>query len=183
MATSRRRSPTLRKIIADGLRRCDDAATTAQQGGALEDLLEAMFYRLPGVDEVKRNTLNAFATEELDLAVGNLRHRNGLRHLADVILVECKNWSSAVGTEEVVYFIARVKQRGCQCGILVAMQGVTGDPTILTAARFAIASALAEKIRIIVITRFDLEEIRTVADFVILIRKKVLELVASGTTI
>jgi restriction endonuclease Mrr len=127
--------------------------------------------------------LNAFATEEIDLAVGNAGHRSGLAAFSDVILVECKNWSNAVGSQEVTYFVSRLRQRGCTCGILIAMNGVTGDAADLTAAKFEIATALKEKIRVIVLKRQELEALRTQADFVNLLKRKTLELIAAGTTV
>jgi len=63
------------------------------------------------------------------------------------------------------------------------MNGVTGDPATLTAARSLISSALTEKIRLIVLTRADLAVLRSVPEFVVLIKRKTLELVATGTTI
>lgn len=181
-----RSAPTRQKfgtMILNGLRSCNDATTTDEKGRALEDFIEHLFLRIPGIERVQRNTLNAFQTEEIDLAVGNGGHRNGLSAFPDVILVECKNWSNAVGSEEVTYFCEKLRARGCILGILIAMNGVTGDPAALTAARFQIARALGEKIRIIVLKREELEELRSASQFVALMKHKTLQLVASGTTI
>ena len=183
MARKSRRNPSFASIIAAGLRCCDGAATTHAKGKALEDLIVAIFQRIPGVEQVQRNVLNAFATEEIDLAVGNAGHRNGLAAFPDVLLVECKNWSSAVGTQEVTYFVSRLRQRGCACGILIAMNGVTGDAKDRTDATFEIATALKDKIRVIVLKRDELELLRSPSDFVDLLKRKTLELIAVGTTL
>ena len=183
MARKPRRNPSFAFIVTAGLRCCDSATTTNAKGKTLEDLITAIFQRVPGIEQVQRNVLNAFATEEIDLAVGNADHRMGLAAFPDVILVECKNWSNAVGSQEVAYFVSRLRQRGCACGILIAMNGVTGDSQDLTAARFEIATALKEKIRVIVLERQELETLRTPAHFVELLKRKTLELIAAGTTI
>lgn len=183
MARRPRGNPRFASIVTAGLRCCDSATTANTKGQALEDLITAMFKRVPGVEQVQRNVLNSFATEEIDMAVGNAGHRNGLAAFPDVILVECKNWSNAVGSQEVAYFVSRLRQRGCICGILIAMNGVTGNAEELTAAKFEIATALKEKIRVIVLKRQELEVLRTPADFVDLLKRKTLELIAAGTTI
>ena len=170
-------------IISAGLRACDAATTTHAKGKALEDLIANLFEQVPGIEHVQRNILNCFDTEEIDLAIGNAGVQHGLAAFPDVLLVECKNWSKAVGSQEVAYFIARVQQRGCSCGILVAMNGVTGDATDLTNSRFQIASALKDQVRILVIKREDIEKLNTPDDFVCLLRRKVLELVATGSAI
>jgi hypothetical protein len=183
MARKRRRNPSFASVVAAQLRCCDGASTAISKGRALEELITAIFQRVPGIEQVLRNTLNSFSTEEIDLAVGNAGHRSGLAAFPDVILVECKNWSNAVGSQEVTYFVSRLRQRGCVCGILIAMNDVTGDARDLTAARFEIATALKEKIRVIVLRRQELEVLRSPADFVQLLKRKMLELIASGTTI
>lgn len=183
MARRPRRNPSFASLITAGLRCCDGATTTNAKGKALEDLIAAIFQRIPGIEQVQRNVLNSFATEEIDLAVGNAGHRNGLAAFPDVILVECKNWSSAVGSQEVSYFVSRLRQRGCMCGILIAMNGVTGDAQDLTAAKFEIATALKDKVRVIVLKRQELETLRSPSDIVDLLKRKTLELIAAGTTL
>jgi len=63
------------------------------------------------------------------------------------------------------------------------MNGVTGNANDLTAARFEIATALKERIRVIVLRRGELEALHTPADLVVLLKQKTLELIATGTTI
>ena len=77
-------------------------------------------------------------------------------------MVECKNWSSTVGSNEVSYFAARLRQRGCDHGFFVAANGVTGIPEDQTAAHFQLATALANGIRIVVLTREELEDAKTI---------------------
>ena len=92
---------------------------------------------------MERNVLNAFGTEELDIAVIHTAAQDGLAFLPTVLLIECKNWSSPVDSVSVSYFASRVKNRGCEVGILVAAAGLTGDAAGPTAGHFEGAVALA----------------------------------------
>jgi hypothetical protein len=161
--------------------RADHAATTAEQGRLLEDLVEYIFRRVPGIQMVERNQLNAFATEELDIAVFNNRHRLGFDFLPQVILIECKNWSNPAGSQEVAYFSMKLQNRGLDSGILVSAKGVTGDPASLTAAHFELAASLLKRQQILVIDRVDLEALESTEQLVDLLKRRVLELVVSGT--
>src|SRR5688500_17847246 len=109
---------------------------TTSRGRALEDLICYVFGALPGVEIVERNALNNFATEEVDVAVWNNRHSAGLHFMPNVFLIECKNWSRAVGSQEVAYFASRLRHRGCDHGVLIAAHGITGVPEELTGARY-----------------------------------------------
>jgi len=48
------------------------------------------------------------------------------------ILVECKNWSEKVSSNEVSWFDTKLRDRGLFLGILIATCGITGDPQRLT---------------------------------------------------
>jgi hypothetical protein len=44
------------------------------------------------------------------------------------ILVECKNWSTKVDSMNINWFDHKLQSRGLSLGILIAAQGITGDP-------------------------------------------------------
>ena len=171
------------KRLAAALKRADSAATTLDRGRALEDFICDIFEQVPGIEVVERNALNAFETEELDVALWNNGHTDGLRFLPHLILVECKNWDAAVGSAEVSYFAARLRKRGCDYGLLIAANGVTGHASDLTAAHFELATALADGIRIVVLTRAELTALVSTAELCTLIKRKICQLVASGTMV
>jgi hypothetical protein len=133
------------------------------------------------VEIAERNALNAFNAEEVDVALWNARHARGLYFLPHLILVECKNWSNPCGSQEVSYFINRLRQRGCDHGILVAANGVTGVAEDLTRAHFEIATALAAGIRVLVVTTADIDGVRSTGELVTLFKRKLCQLVVSGT--
>jgi restriction endonuclease len=137
--------------------------------------------RVPGVELEQRNTLNAFGSEEVDVAFFNGKSRNGLHFLPHLILVECKNWSTPVGSQEVAYFASVLQHRCCEYGILVAASGITGDPQELTKAHFEIAQAQVQGYRILVLTREELEHLASTDELVRLLKQKLCQMVVSGT--
>ncbi len=159
----------------------DRAQTTAEKGKALEDLICYLFESLPDITFSKRNALNAFASEEIDVAVWNQGSRQGLGFLPEIILIECKNWSKPVGSEEVNWFDSKLKRRSQTFGILVAANGITGDPQRISAAHEIVRVALSEGRRLVVITRAEIDRLEAPNDLVRLLQEKLLELVVSGT--
>jgi hypothetical protein len=163
------------------LARIAAAVGANEKGRALEDFICYLFPFVPGVEIAERNALNAFDTEEVDVALWNDRHRRGLYFLPNLLLVECKNWSHPCGSQEVSYFVNRLRQRGCDHGLLIATNGVTGSADDLTRAHFEIATALAAGIRVLVVTSAELENLRSSDEMVVLLKKKLCQLVVSGT--
>lgn len=160
----------------------DNSLSTYARGKAFEDLACRLLEDLRGIEPPPmRNRLNKFGTEEIDLAVFNLRHPGGLRQLPEVFLVECKNWSSPTGSAEVSYFASRLRNRGCDLGILVSANGITGDPTTRTDAYFEGAIALSQGIRILVITADDIAKLTSDDDLISLLHRRFLCLYATGT--
>ena len=43
------------------------------------------------------------------------------------LVVECKNWASSVGVEQIDHFGAQIKRGGQQVGLLFAVPGISGD--------------------------------------------------------
>ena len=155
----------------------DNAQTTAKKGRALEDLICYIFEKIPGITVTKRNTLNQFHSEEIDIAFWNKPNENGLYFLQNIILVECKNWSKPLGSAEVGWFDAKLRRRAQPFGILVAANGITGNALDKTAAHDVISAALAE----VVITRQEIEKLISSLGLVELIQAKLCELAVSGT--
>ncbi|HEV2070253.1 MAG TPA: hypothetical protein VGR26_10700 [Acidimicrobiales bacterium] len=104
-----------------------EAANTYEQGRAHEDLAVHLFESIPGC-RVERNIMNDFQSEEVDIAVGNDGLPAGLPGLANVILVECKDWSQPVSSQAVVgYFINKLANRSVGIGILIATKESPGE--------------------------------------------------------
>jgi hypothetical protein len=157
------------------------AATTTDQGRALEDLVCYLFEIVPGITVTERNAVNAFGTEEIDVAFWNDQPRRGLWFLPTTLLVECKNWSRPVGGNEVAYFVRRLENRGLDFGFLVTTRGVTGSPAELTDAHFEIATALKDGIKVVVVDRTEIEQLTHSNDLIRLVKRKLCLLAVRGT--
>jgi len=173
--------PILRRRLREHIRRVHSGETTAEKGRALEDLVAFLFSCVPGIEIAMRNVLNAFDTEEVDVAFWNNQLPNGFPFLPNVFLVECKNWSAPVGSAEVIAFVAKLRHRGSRFGILVATNGITGNADDLRTANFEIATALAEGYSLIVLTSNDIDGLTTTGELIRLLKTKICELVVCGT--
>lgn len=157
------------------------ASVKKAQGNALEDLVAYVFEAIPGITVTSRNAVNEFHSEELDVAFWNDQHHLGLRFLPNLLLAECKNWSAPVGSAEVAWFDSKLRRRGLPFGILIAANGITGDPGQHDAAHETIAAAMAEQRRIVVITTEEIKAFACGQDVVQLIKRKLCELAVAGT--
>ncbi len=164
------------------LQQCDNATTHYHKGKTLEDLICFLFEAIPGIT-AKRNKKSIFETEEIDIFLWNNFSPGGLPSPAfpSWILIECKNWSQKVSSSEVSWFDTKLRDRGLQLGILIATQGITGDPQRLTDAHFIVAKALSEQRKIIVITRDDIECLASGSDLVGLLIDKLSNLFLNMT--
>lgn len=172
-----------KRIIQKYFKRGDNASTTTEQGKALEDLVCYIFQKLPGITVTRRNKKNTFHTEEIDVAFWNDQHPNGVPFLPNVILVECKNWSKAVGSEQVNWFDSKLKNRGLSFGILIATNGITGNSQDITDAHSVIANALRDSRQLIVISKNELLSLSSTVDLVLLIKEKLCDLAVQGTAL
>jgi hypothetical protein len=154
-----------------------NSATMAERGKALEDLICYVFGLVPGIVITHRNEMNAFETEEIDVALFN----EEIRSLPHIILVEAKNWSNRVGSIEVAWFLTKLQNRGLDFGILVTTLGITGNAADLTAAHSQIASALPQRRRLIIITTNELMALADTDSLVLLIKTKLCDLAVKGT--
>jgi len=94
--------------LGELLRNVDGAITADQKGHALEDLIEALFATVPGF-ELKQRVRTE--TEEIDLTVLNGSGDTRWKTDEPLILVECKNWSSNCGKNEIVQFKEKLSNR------------------------------------------------------------------------
>lgn len=166
------------EIIVSFFRTGENSKTTVGKGRALEDLICYLFENLPGISITRRNQMNQFLTEEIDVAFFNDQHPDGIYFFPHIFIVECKNWSKAVGTEEVSYFIKKVENRGLTYGIFIATNDITGAD--YNRAHFEVALALSKGIRIIVINKQEILGLKSTDNLVQLLKIKLCDLAVSG---
>jgi len=162
--------------IRDLLDRSDNEDDNLKKGRLLEDLICYLFEGIPGITITLRNELDAFRAGEIDVAFFNDKLPEGLFFVDHFVLVECKNWSNPVGSDELRVFDSKLKDRGLTQGILIAVNGITGDPKLLSSAHAIVAGALGHGRRIVVITREEIEAIDHTYQIVNLLKLKLLKL-------
>lgn len=162
---------------------CNGGGTTPIRGKAFEDLIAYLFDRIPGVEITQRNVMNAFNTEEVDIAIWNNKKPKGLHFLPHIVLIECKNWSNPVSSIEVNWFASKLERRGRDFGVLIANNGITGDANDLTAAHAIIATHLERGRQIIVITTAEIQGLTDTNQLVKIIKEKLCVLAVSGTIV
>lgn len=168
-------------VIKEYLAVVDNPPTAAAKGKAFEDLACYLFNGIPGITITAHNLMNTFATEEIDVACKNDNDPAGLGGLVDFFLVECKGWKDAVNSEQVSWFLTKIRHRGVRFGILIAANGITGEPEHLTRANFLVSVEMATfGIKMVVITREEIEKLTSGEDLARLIIQKVCTLHASG---
>ncbi|TGQ80242.1 hypothetical protein EN850_13240 [Mesorhizobium sp. M8A.F.Ca.ET.207.01.1.1] len=171
-------APTMQGHLAIAL---DQDATTSQRGKALEDLVAYVFGQVPGIAVTHRNEMNVFDTEEIDVAIFNDGAPDGFHYLPSVILIECKNWSSAVSSIEVSWFINKLRSRGLDFGVLVATNGITGNVAELTNSHNLVAAALLERRKLIVLTTAEIAALVDTDQLSTLVKRKLCELAIKGS--
>lgn len=168
-------------VVQSYLAIVDNPSTSAEKGKAFEDLACYLLDGIPGIKITARNQMNTFATEEIDVACKSENDPTGLGGLADFFLVECKGWRDAVNSEQVSWFLTKIRHRGVRFGILIAANGITGEPEHLSRANFLVGVEMATfNIKMVIVTRDEIEKLASGEDFAKLIIQKVCTLHASG---
>lgn len=167
----------VRRAFEDG----DAAATAHARGQALEGLLIYVFRKFPGVRFLDRDVRVANNSEEIDLVFWNDRIAEGLPFLPNLLLFECKNWTSPVDSASVVYFINKIRTRHLEYGFLIASNDVTGDHADLGAAHQHLHNALiGDNVKIIIINRGELCALTSTKQFTTALQQKIAQIILRG---
>lgn len=159
--------------IARRLAEGDVAATTEEKGAALEEVVQCSFCKIPGIGFLRRDVTNKAGSSEIDILLFNQQRLLGLPFLPHYLIFECKNWVAAVDSATVETFVGKIRSCRLELGILVAANGITGDPAQRTAANDIIRRAFdRDNIKLLVITRQEIEAFRRTNDVVTLVRDK-----------
>jgi hypothetical protein len=169
-----------RAVIIKYLATAASATDSDAQGKAYEALVAYLFGCVPGC-LVEPGIINVFGTEQIDVAVGNVRSESGLYLLPRIFLVECKDWTQPVDSKTVGYFLNILAGRGVEVGVLVAANGITGDLANLTHAHALGLTAAPRGIKLVVITSEEIAVLCNVDDLVMLLHRRLLRAYATGT--
>ncbi|HJX82960.1 MAG TPA: restriction endonuclease [Candidatus Angelobacter sp.] len=153
----------------------DSAGTADAKGAALEELAMYLFEKVRGVECSGQNILDAPRAHELDLAFWNDQRLSLLYFLDAILIVECKASDSPVGSAEVGWFVRKLQDRGAHHGVLVALNGVTGDGD--RSAHSEILSALVrDSIKILLLTRVEILALDNTDQLAAVLKRKMLRL-------
>lgn len=149
--------PEVRRRAARGQARAlmdqlDMAPTADTKGRTLEDLSAVIFGSHPDL-RIRERRLN-LGDQEIDIVVDNhVDHGFWSKLDSPLFLVECKNWSSNVGTPEIRDFETKVRdhQPHARLGILIAVGGFSRE------AETALARASREPYQLVLAKREDLD--------------------------
>lgn len=107
--------------IPELLARVQSEQNVYQKGILLEELICKLLSQIDGFDVYERVRTQ---TEEIDLVIKNRNHDVWNKE-STIILVECKNWSTNCGKNEVVLFKEKIENRWgrCSLGFFVSWNG------------------------------------------------------------
>ena len=171
-----------RARIAGFLDTCDNAPDNNTKGAALEELAKYVLEKVPGLVFHGKNILDGQRVHELDVIFWNRQHRSDLAFLDPVVIVECKNTGNPVGSAAVGWFVRKLQDRGSTYGLLVALNGITGDANQATSAYREVRTALMrDGVKILIVAREELLALETTDDLAELLQTKLLDLVLYRT--
>jgi hypothetical protein len=164
-----------RARVESMLEQIDSAETADAKGTALEELTKYLFEKISGVDCSDQDILDAPRAHELDLAFWNDQRLSLLYFLDAVLIVECKASETPVGSADVGWFVRKLQDRGAHHGILIALNGVTGEGD--TSAHNEILTALMrDRIKILLLTRAEILVLTNTEQLSEMLKRKLLRL-------
>jgi hypothetical protein len=172
-----------RRRIVRAFAASETAPTTTERGRILEELIAYMFSRCDGVRHYANNTLNEPGSSEVDVCFWNSKHVGSVDFLSQILIVECKNTAERVGSAAVRTFISKLQEMRLDHGILIAANGVTRDGNSLRAAHDVIRTThQTHQLRLIVLTRAELEGLRSTEELIRLLQNKIMLLTMRART-
>lgn len=163
--------------------RSDNAQSNNERGRLLEELVAYLFSRCPGVRHYQNNMLNVAGSSEVDVCFWNDGLIGSMDFLPRILVVECKNTGNRIGSPDVRIFRDKIHEMGLDHGIFVAANGISGNSNSLRAAHDIIRTAFQrDQMRIIVLTRAELEGLHNTEELVRLLQDKILLLTIQART-
>lgn len=162
----------------------DNAQTADEKGDKLEELTKYLFSKVLGVKFHKKNVLDGYRAHELDVVFTNDVRISDLYFLGFSIITECKNTAQPIGSNDVRWFIDKLRDRGLQVGVLVSFSGITGAASGVLNAHSEILNAVnRDSLIILVLNRDEIKSLGTTEDLVKILIDKKLALTIERTVI
>ncbi|MCK4297267.1 MAG: restriction endonuclease [Candidatus Marinimicrobia bacterium] len=164
------------------LRESDNAPNSYVKGEKLEELVKYLFDKVTGVTFYAANTLDGVRAHELDVIFSNDQRRSDLYFLEFIIITECKNTANRIGSHDVRWFISKLQDRGVKTGLLISLNGITGEADGQISAHSEIINALnRDGTKVLVIMREDILSFSNTNDLVGLLKRKIMKLTIERT--
>lgn len=168
--------------VNDLIDNIESANSSDEKGASFEELVTYYFSKIPGFTLIASNRFDRFGTGEIDRVFRNQRI-DICKFLPQLLFIECK-WGEQVDGRDVAWFDWKLRARGLRYGVLVATDGISGEPQRLRNANLVIASALRDlpSRRILVITLEELLILQNSLELLELLQTKIGELLITLTS-
>ena len=159
--TRERREPSAARMlkkrsIEKKYRRALSETDPNEKGKQFEDVVKDLVALVDGLEVVGSNVNNGI--QEIDIQVRNRNQENVWEAVFDpMVFIECKNWSEPVKSKEVRDFEGKLIHSKLKAGILISVNGLSGDG--IQGGWGAVKEAHQSGCNIIVIDDGDLAEI------------------------
>lgn len=147
----------------------DAESVPVKKGRLFESLASSMLEAIDGVDVPLRNQLTGTGDEEIDLLAKNTGDQ--LPGFARDVLVSCKAEKDPVSAKDIRLFADSMRERQIKFGLLFSMHGVSGGSGNSHAAARIQSEAINGQ-RILVLTRSELELVRSGDHFALVLERK-----------
>jgi len=144
-----------KKKIAEKYERSKAEPNRNLKGRLLEEVIKEIVHLVPNL-RVVGSRIND-QVEEIDLQVRNHNREHVWDDFDSMIFIECKNWSKAVGADEIRSFKVKLEQSKLHSGIFVAVKVITGGSE--SGASGVIRRFLQDGYRIVILDDNDLKDI------------------------
>jgi hypothetical protein len=170
--------------IADFLSRSDAAANADAKGRIFEDLVVYLMEKFQGVRVAERNVLDNTGAQELDVVFWNNRLQSPFDFLDPILMTECKNEAHPLSSAKCREFVAKLRSRGANNGLLITSSGIAGQTNGYRWANSVIMDALtADRIKVIVLDRTEIQALGNTNDLINNITEKFLNLTLRRTLV
>lgn len=119
-------NPTICRILKVFIDKAENAKTNHEKKLTYEYLAIFLIGAVEGLSVIGHDQRGA--SEEIDLWIANdAQDAFWRRHAGDPFIVECKNWESSVGVQEIRNLKSIMDSKNIRFALLLSKSGVTGD--------------------------------------------------------
>lgn len=169
----------IRQYLSDG---DNQHLEEARRGKLLEELACYLFGSVPGLRVRIRAQMDPFRSMEIDVALSNDHDPRGLisREFPGTLVIECKNLGGKVSSHQVRAFSQKLETMGLPYGVMLALNGISGNPEEAKNAHQAVRDTLAKGRLIVVLLRQHIEHLEDTDQLVEILQQRTTEVRVLG---